>query len=83
MTAQDVIFGVGSVCFSIALLPMLIGPEKPPVQTAALTAVWLWVFAIAYMSMGFAFSAETSAVSAWLWTHLGFQSYYQRNNGAS
>ena len=79
---HDLIFAAGSWAFSLALLPALFGPNKPPLATSVLTAVVLWIFAINYMTLGLEFTAVSTAVSAWLWTHLALQAHETRNDEA-
>lgn len=72
MIWQDIVIAVGSVCFSIALLPMLRQvADRPPVFTAALTAFWLYVYVLAFGTLGLWYSAITGGVNAVLWTTIG------------
>lgn len=72
MAWQDLLIAVGSVCFSIALLPMLrAGADRPPVFSAALTSFWLFSFVVAYVSLGLWYSAVTGAINATLWATIG------------
>lgn len=52
MTWQDLLISVGSICFSIALLPMLKkGASRPPVFTAAFTSFWLYTYVLTFSGM--------------------------------
>lgn len=73
MIWQDVIFAVGSVLFSIALLPAVFSSEKPPRSSCALTGSILWVFVATYASLDLWFSVFAGAGTALIWTILFFQ----------
>lgn len=66
-------FGIGSVCFSLALLPAVLRRQPPPFFTCALTAFWLWIFTVCYISLGYVFSFIAGGVTAALWTVLAAQ----------
>lgn len=66
-------FGMGSVCFALALLPAVARRESPPLSTCLLTAFWLWVFAACYWSLGYTFSLVADGATALLWTVLALQ----------
>lgn len=70
-------FGIGSVCFSLALLPAVMRRQPPPVFTCALTALWLWVFTGCYVALGYAFSCVAGGITAALWTVLAVQAIMQ------
>lgn len=72
MAWQDLLIAVGSVCFSIALLPMLQkGASRPPVFSAAFTSFWLYTYVAAFGSLGLWYSAITGGVNATLWGTIG------------
>lgn len=64
----NIIFGIGSVCFGIALLPAVVHRRVPPVSSCVLTAFWLWTFLACYVGLGWLFSAGSDAVDAAMWT---------------
>jgi hypothetical protein len=70
----NIIFGIGSICFSLALLPAILKRQPPPSFTCALTAFWLWAFVICYIDLHYTFSTIAGAVTAALWTVLLIQS---------
>lgn len=67
MSWQDVIFTLGSIGFSVALLPSVLGAEKPDVRTSAMTGSILAAFVVPYVSLSLWFSAASTAVLASLW----------------
>jgi hypothetical protein len=70
---QDAVFTVGSVIFSVALLPMVFGRTKPARSSALSTAAILWAFSLTYLTLALVFAAVSSAVTASLWTVLTVQ----------
>lgn len=73
MTWQDVMLGTGSISFSLALLPSIVGTDKPAVSTSLLTGGWLAVFSGVYASLSLWFACITSVVTASLWLVLAAQ----------
>jgi hypothetical protein len=73
MEWQDVVFGVGSILFILALLPALIKREGPPLSTCLLTGSVLLVFSLKYLSLDLRFAAVTAFLSAALWLGLAVQ----------
>jgi hypothetical protein len=65
------IFTVGSIILVVALLPSILGPDKPAVWTSALVASVLWWFTGAYaIGLHFVCAGVTSGVAATGWTIL-------------
>lgn len=64
---QDLVFSVGSVIFAIALLPSVLGPDKPDSRTSFLTGGILLVYVVAFATLGLWYAALTDAVVAVLW----------------
>jgi MFS family permease len=75
---ENLAFGIGSICFTLALVPAVLKRQPPPLFSCALTGFWLWVFCACYVGLGFAFSAITGACTAVMWTILGFQAWRLR-----
>lgn len=75
---QDLIFGIGSLLFIIALLPTLLGNNKPAWETAAITSVVLYAFSICYASLDLPFATITSAITASIWLAIAIQSSGQQ-----
>lgn len=77
---QDVVIAVGSMCFSIALVPALrAGSDKPPIFTAAFTAFWLLIYVVVFASLSLWFAAITAGVNGILWTAIGWKKHYENS----
>lgn len=70
---QDAVLTVGSLVFMLALLPSVVGEDKPAAWTSLITAAVLYVFAGVDMTIGLTFTALTTACTASLWTTLLIQ----------
>lgn len=70
---QDAVLTVGSVIFILALLPSILGEDKPAAWTSLTTAAVLYVFAAVDLTLGLKFTAFTTAVTATLWVTLLIQ----------
>lgn len=77
MIWQDVVFGVGTAVFSIALIPTLRDKQKPALLTSIPTAVILYVFAITSSTLNLRFAMIMQLVSATIWSALAWQRYRQ------
>lgn len=71
----NLVFGLGTVCFAIGLVPMVRARNPPPLFTAVTTAFWIWLFVIADLSLSLLFAAAAAAMSATLWTILAVQAF--------
>ena len=83
MRWQDLIFTIGSICFSLGLIPMHLGTSKPPLPSSLLIAAWLWTFTAAYLTLGLAASTASTALTAALWSALAVQAWRRRATGRS
>jgi hypothetical protein len=70
---QDIIISAGGVFFTVALIPSLIGKNKPAVGTSVPTSIILFVMILTYASLGLWMSAVMNAVMCFLWAVLAFQ----------
>lgn len=75
MIWQDLVFGVGAIVFSVALLPFLFGNEKPPISTSIPTGVTLILFAFAQASLSLWVACITSVIASIFWLTLAIQKY--------
>jgi hypothetical protein len=73
MSWRDLVFALGGVAFSIALLPTVFGEMKPEPWTSALTSGILFAFGTTYLTMRLFFAAASTAVTAYLWLVLFVQ----------
>lgn len=80
MKWQDVVISVVSIAFAVALIPTLVGKQKPAFSTGLLTTVGLAVFVVIYLTLGLWLSAMTSAVSAAMWGVITHQSRQVRHD---
>jgi ABC-type cobalamin transport system permease subunit len=70
---QDIIFSIGSIIFTIALIPAILERKYPPISTCILTGVMIGVYAATDLTLELWFSAITSAISALLWIWMGIK----------
>jgi len=64
---QDIVMSIGQWIFIIALLPAIIGKDKPPWMTSLLTAVVLSVFAFIFLTLDMIMSAISGSATALCW----------------
>ncbi len=69
MRWQDVVFTIGSIVFCITLVPMLRAEHKPPLITSVPIGAFLYIFAFAYLTLGFVAAPiiEFIQATAWMW----------------
>ena len=72
---QDFLITVGTLLFLVALIPTIIGKDKPALSTSFLTASVLLVFSGTFASLHLWFSAVTDIANAGGWLILGIQKY--------
>jgi hypothetical protein len=77
---QDVILTIGSFLFSVALIPTIQGPVKPPLRTSLVTGLTLVVFAICYVTLGLYLAALSGALTAGAWLLLAWQRISLKGN---
>lgn len=70
MQWQDLIIGVGSFVFALALIPMIRSKSKTPISTSLPTALFLWAFVATYISFDLWLSVVSGSLSALGWTIL-------------
>lgn len=75
MIWQDWVFGIGTIIFSIALLPSILSKEKPAISTSIPTGSILALFALTQASLSLWFASGMSLVAAFLWFTLALQKY--------
>lgn len=78
MPIQDLIFAVGGLILSAALLPTVFGPDKPALSTCLLTAAVLVSFSISFASLGLWLAFAANAISATLWGVIALQIIVRR-----
>jgi len=76
---QDIVFSLGSIVFTIALIPAILERRYPPASTCVLTGVMVGVYAATDLTLELWFSAITSAISALLWIWMGVKQIGRHN----
>ena len=75
MAWQDFVFAGGQWVFIIALLPSILGKDKPALSTSVMTSVVLVAFAVSFATLSLWISAVSTACSAAAWVILGIQKH--------
>lgn len=73
MIWQDALLAVCSIVFTIALIPSILGNNKPEVYTSTLTALVLLVMAICYISLSLWFAVFAALFNCFAWVTLALQ----------
>jgi hypothetical protein len=71
---QDLVLTVGTVIFLLALIPTILGSDKPARSTSASTGSVLLVFAATYLTLNLYFAATVTALTAFAWLTIFVQS---------
>ncbi len=74
---QDFLFAVGSIVFIMALAPTVKSKNKPPLMTSAPTALILYSFSLAYLTLHLWFAAITTLGTALEWSIIAGQVYFK------
>lgn len=64
---QDYVFAVGSVLFSLSLLPSFKANNKPAVSTCLMTGLILLAYVVADLSLGLIYASFTTLTTAVIW----------------
>ncbi len=75
MIWQDYVFVVGNLVFIAALIPSIVGKDKPAIATSILTSITLYTFAFSFATLSLWGSAVLTFIVASLWLTLAFQKY--------
>lgn len=73
MIWQDIVVSIGSVAFSVALIPAMRSREKPPVFTSWFTTLILGGFVTVHVSYELWFGATFQTLLALQWFYVGWQ----------
>ena len=73
MNWQDIILSAGGFMFSVALIPTIRSKNKPSKVTCGMTAFFLWLYCIVYISLGLWLALASGILSAGAWTVLLLQ----------
>ncbi len=74
---QDVVLAISLVALNVALVPSVVGSQKPRVMTSLLTALFVLVQATVFASLSLWYSFAMSFINASLWFTLAFQRHLQ------
>jgi hypothetical protein len=75
MSWQDVVYAIGQWIFIIALVPSVLGKDKPALSTSLTTGLVLAVYVVTLISLNLWISAISSAVTAATWFILAYQKF--------
>lgn len=78
---QDIVLSIGSLVFVIALLPSVLGKDKPAFSTSLMTGLVLTIFTATYATLSLKYTTVTTGVSAALWLVLAAQKARQGSGG--
>lgn len=77
---QDLVLATSYIVFNIALIPSIIGKDKPNLKTSIITATFQIPCFIVYLSLSLWFSAALAALNFSLWATLALQKKAQSKN---
>lgn len=81
MIWQDVVFSIGNILFTIALVPSIADSYgKPNITTSFITASILLTFSISFFTLGLYSSSVSSLFTSSGWWILFFQRLVQNKN---
>jgi len=73
MEWQDIVLSVGSWVFAIALIPSVIGKDKPALATSLSTGIILLVYAAVYVTLSLWSASISTFLVAAMWLTLAVQ----------
>lgn len=76
---QDFVLSAGSLVFAAALLPSILGKDKPSIITSLSTGGVLIVFGFTYITLSLWYAAITTFVTGGLWGTLAVQKALQKD----
>ena len=74
---QDWIFSIGNFIFAAAVIPTIIGKDKPALATSIVNTSFLVLFIVAFASLQLWLSAFASSLTTTAWFILAYQKYKQ------
>lgn len=75
MDWQDIVISVGQLIFVLALIPSIVGKDKPAVSTSLINGLILTVFTFTFASLELWFSTISSAMISMAWFFLAIQKH--------
>ena len=76
-TWQDLVLATSYIVFNIALIPSIIGKDKPNFKTSVITATFQIPCLVVYLSLSLWFSAALATLNFSLWATLAIQKKVQ------
>ena len=76
---QDIILSISVLAFNVALMPSVIGKQKPRLATSLMTAFFLIPEVIVFFSLSLWYSFAMALINALFWSVLAIQRYNQVN----
>ena len=73
MIWQDAVLSAGGLVFSIAMIPTIVGKDKPALITSVSTAIVLTAFVFTYATLELWFAMSTTGLTALTWYIVTFQ----------
>ena len=73
MSWQDIVVAVSVLAFNIALIPSVLGKQKPRLATSITTALFLIPQIIAFVSLELWYASAMAFINAGLWVVLALQ----------
>jgi hypothetical protein len=80
---QDILLSLSLLAFNVALIPSVVGRQKPRLATSILTAVFLIPEIIVFASLHLWYSFTMTLINTALWATLAFQRYLQVHTAKS
>lgn len=74
---QDIVLSISVLAFNVALIPSLIGKQKPRIATSLITTLFLIPQVIVFYSLALWYSFVMALINAGLWFSLSLQAYLQ------
>lgn len=75
MKWQDIVIAICQLSFLPAMLPTLIGKDKPAFSTSLLNAIIVSIIVTCMLTLNLWFSAATGLITAIIWTILAIQKW--------
>ncbi|MEP7205163.1 MAG: hypothetical protein ABI716_03150 [Candidatus Saccharibacteria bacterium] len=70
---QDIVLAICVLFFNIALIPSVLGKDKPQLSTSLLTFLFLLPQVVVFISLSLWYAFAMSFINACLWASLAFQ----------
>ena len=77
---QDLVLATSYIVFNAALIPSILGKDKPALKTSIITATFQIPCFVVYVSLSLWFSAALAALNFTLWTILASQKITSTQN---